>query len=45
MKNNPDVERKIFTAGCVPMLAEEVEHKAGIFAGIGIAVAFIQVGS
>lgn len=38
-----DVEKRIYTVGCVTELGEQVEHKAGVFAGIGVGIAFIQV--
>ena len=41
--NNPDASTRIWTSGCVPELAQQVQHKAGVFVGIGVGIAFIQV--
>ena len=38
-----DAPDRLYTVGCVPELAEQVKHKAGVFAGIGVGIAFIQV--
>ena len=38
-----DAEDRLYTVGCVPELSEQVKHKAGVFAGIGVGIAFIQV--
>lgn len=43
IKNNPDITSRIWTVGCVPELAQQVQHKAGVFVGIGVGIAFIQV--
>lgn len=41
--NNPDASTRIWTSGCVPELAQQVQHKAGVFVGIGVGIAFIQL--
>ena len=38
-----EVQSRIYTVGCVTELGNQVEHKAGVFAGIGVGIAFIQV--
>lgn len=38
-----DADERLYTVGCVPELSEQVNHKAGVFAGIGVGVACIQV--
>ena len=40
---SPDADERLYVVGCVPELSEQVKHKAGVFAGIGVGVAFIQV--
>ena len=40
---SPDADERLWTVGCVPELAEQVKHKAGVFAGIGVGIAFIQL--
>ncbi len=40
---SPDADERLYTVGCVPELSEQVKHKAGVFAGIGVGIAFIQV--
>lgn len=43
MIHDPDASSKIYTDGCVPELAQLVVHNAGVFAGIGVSIAFIQL--
>lgn len=40
---SPDADERLYVVGCVPELSEQVKHKAGVFAGIGVGVAFIQL--
>jgi len=38
-----EVDKRVYTVGCVTELGNQVEHKAGVFAGIGVGIAFIQL--
>lgn len=43
MKNNPDVGSRIYTKGCLPEFSAQIQHNAGVFAGVGVGIAVIQL--